>query len=70
MDDATNLASLWENLLSRQETRIRTAYASLTREEREAVISHLKRMAAEPGWHTEQRKSAQAALAALEDNME
>lgn len=68
MDDLYSLETLWENLLSRQVSRIRSAYASLSGDERQSVVAHLKNMAAEPGWHIEQRKSAQVALAALEDD--
>jgi hypothetical protein len=70
MDDLSNLEILWDNLLSRQKSRIRTTYASLSMEERESVILHLKHMAADPGWHIEQQKSAQAALTVLEAYIE
>jgi hypothetical protein len=61
------LETLWNDLLSRQPDRIRTAYASLETSERKAVFTHLQRMAAEPGWQPEQRASAMAALQALEN---
>ena len=61
------LEILWDSLLSRQPAQIRAAYASLTGAEQQAVLNHLRRMAQEPGWNPEQRKSAQAALDALAD---
>ncbi len=57
-----NLDELWEKLLSRRPDQILRMVASLTEEERSAVVVHLKRMAEEPGWHAEQRKSALIAL--------
>ncbi|MGE5224267.1 MAG: hypothetical protein ACM3PY_17660 [Omnitrophica WOR_2 bacterium] len=66
MDDTTDpLEKLWDDLLSRQDDQVRSAYQSLTSDEQGAVLEHLQRMAAEPGWHPEQRLSAQAALRAL-----
>jgi hypothetical protein len=69
MSDTTSddLEALWENLLSRQPDRVRAAFAGLSADERSAVLAHLQRMAEEPGWHPEQRKSAAAALKALEE---
>lgn len=64
MDDA-KLEGLWERLLSRQPEEVRTAFLSLSTREQEAVLAHLGRMVTEPGWHPEQRTSAQAALDAL-----
>lgn len=61
-----DLEALWENLLSRQPELVQAAFASLDADERQAVLAHLQRMAAEPGWHPEQRKSATAALLALQ----
>lgn len=58
--------ALWDELLSRQPERVRAAYASLETSERQAVIAHLKRMVHEPGWQSEQRISARAALTALQ----
>jgi hypothetical protein len=56
---------LWDTLLSRQPDQVRTAFYSLDEDQKMAVFSHLQRMASEPGWHPEQRLSAQAALEAL-----
>jgi hypothetical protein len=59
------LENLWEALLSRQPEQVRKAFAGLQAAERQSVREHLNRMATEPGWHPEQRLSAQAALEAL-----
>jgi hypothetical protein len=63
----TDLEALWEALLSRQAGAVRAAFQTLNAEQRLAVLEHLQRMASEPGWHPEQRRSAQAALAALHE---
>lgn len=60
------LEDLWDQLLSRRAERVLAGYASLTSAEQKAVVVHLQRMASEPGWHPEQRASARAALAALD----
>jgi hypothetical protein len=64
-DDADDLETLWDRLLSREPEQIRSAFAALALDEQRAVAAHLQRMAAEPGWHPEQRLSAQAALDAI-----
>jgi hypothetical protein len=58
---------LWDQLLSRQAEQILAAYNRLSPDEQVYVLRHLGRMASEPGWHTEQVLSAQAALQALGD---
>ncbi len=63
---ADRLQALWDDLLSRRPERVRAAYASLEAGDQQAVLSHLERMAHEPGWQPEQRTSAQAALIALQ----
>jgi hypothetical protein len=63
----TDLEALWNALLSRQARAVREAFQTLNAEQRLAVLEHLQRMASEPGWHPEQRRSAQAALAALQE---
>jgi len=60
-----SLEVLWEQLLSRQTGQVKQAFRSLTLAERRAVLTHLQSMCQEPGWHPEQRLSAQAALDAL-----
>lgn len=67
MDELSNsLEALWEDLLSREAERVQQAFATLGRDERQAVLAHLRVMATEPGWQPEQRLSAQAALEFLE----
>ena len=60
------LEALWDGLFSRDAGQIRAAFARLQADERPAILTHLRRMAEEEGWHAEQRKSAQAALDVLE----
>ena len=67
MDNPANLEILWEDILSRQPDRIRNTFASLTVDERKAILTHLERMATEPGWHIEQQRSAESALMILKD---
>ena len=59
------LETLWDGLLSRQPEQVRAAYASLDEKEKKVVLTHLERIVSEPGWHPEQRLSAQAALEVL-----
>jgi hypothetical protein len=60
------LEILWGQLLSRQAAQVRAAYAGLEPGERQAVVAHLRRMVSEAGWQPEQRRSARAALRALD----
>lgn len=64
-NSAFNLQSFWEALLSRQPSTIRSKFTSLTEAEKSAVVQHLEHMASAPGWHPEQRLSAQIALEAI-----
>ncbi len=64
----SNPEELWNRLLSRETGLIRAAFASLSAEQKAAVLAHLTRMAEESGWHDEQRASALAALDALAEN--
>ncbi len=60
------LEKFWGEVLSRDPQRILAAMSSIKdAEEREAIITHLRRMATEEGWLEPQRISAEAALAAL-----
>jgi len=65
MQDDAYLEKLWDDLLSRQANTIQSAFKSLQPSERRNVKAHLERMASEPGWHPEQRISANAALEAI-----
>lgn len=64
-EEKDRLEILWERLLSRQAKLVRAAYAGLGVDDQQAVVAHLQRMSSEAGWHPEQRKSARAALRAL-----
>ena len=66
----SDLETLWEKLLSRQPDLVRAAFSGLAAQERQSVVAHLRSMASESGWHTEQRLSAQSALDALEPLLE
>jgi len=56
---------IWDKLLSREPGSVREAYSTLDNEEQAAVLAHLRKMVSEPGWHPEQRKSADIALEEL-----
>jgi hypothetical protein len=64
------LEALWNNLLSRQPELIREAFNSLDSSTQEIVLAHLKNMAGDPGWQTEQIISAKVALHALEGQID
>jgi len=64
---SVDLEELWERLLSRKAECVKEAFSGLTKNEQESVLAHLKRMSDEPGWHVEQRLSAQFALRFLKD---
>ena len=55
----------WEELLSRQPSPIKAAFASLQPADQQAVLAHLQRMVSETGWQPEQVISARAALEIL-----
>jgi hypothetical protein len=61
------LEKLWSEILSRDESLIKTAFHRLDPSSQKTVLHHLQKMISESGWHTEQRKSAQAALTVLQD---
>ncbi|MCJ7661628.1 MAG: hypothetical protein MUO67_20970 [Anaerolineales bacterium] len=60
-----SVEQIWDKLLSREPGSVREAYSTLDKEEQAAVLTHLRKMACEPGWHPEQRKSADIALEEL-----
>lgn len=62
----SQLEALWDDLLSRQPERIRSAFDSLDLPGRRSVFTHLQRMASDAGWQSEQRLSAQVAIQALQ----
>ena len=62
-----DIETLWEGLLSRDPQQIQNTYQTLSSQEQQSVLTHLKRMITEPGWHAEQLASAKAALDVLQD---
>jgi hypothetical protein len=60
-----SLEKLWDDLLSRQPEKVRSAFFSLTDAEQAAVLAHLQRMASEAAWQPELRASARSALVTL-----
>jgi hypothetical protein len=66
MEDPSNsLENIWDRLLSRVPEQVRSAFSGLGPEEQQEILKHLRKMSTEPGWHPEQRRSAEAALKAL-----
>lgn len=59
------LEKAWDDLLSREEKKILTRFASLDHTSQQTVLDHLTKMTTEEGWHPEQIKSAHAALDVL-----
>lgn len=59
------LEKTWDSLLSRDPQQIQNTFAALDPASQKVVVSHLKKMVSEEGWHSEQVISAQAALNAL-----
>ena len=57
--------AFWAQVLSGDPARIRDAVSTLSEDELAAVLDHLRRMAADPGWHLAQRHSARRALESL-----
>lgn len=57
--------NFWDYLLSRDQSRIQTAFSWLNTQEKKAVLDHLLKMSTQPGWHPEQRESARTALRTL-----
>jgi hypothetical protein len=64
-DEFFPFSAIWERLLSREAELVRNTFNELSPGEQQAVITHLRRMASEPGWHSEQRLSARSALEAI-----
>lgn len=58
----------WDNMLSGEPELIRSAYLSIDQDSQMAVHNHLLDMAAGEGWQPAQRRSARAALEALNEN--
>ena len=58
-------SSIWEEILSREPTRIRKAFDPLSTKEKEAIAEHLRKMSTEDDWHPAQIRSALIALKAI-----
>ena len=63
--DQQAMENVWDKLLFRNTKQVLEIFATLDEIEQQAVLDHLRRMVHEPGWHPEQRLSAQTALKAL-----
>ena len=63
--DQQALENVWDKLLSRNTQQVFEVFATLDEIQQQVVLDHLGRMVQEPGWHPEQRLSAQTALKAL-----
>ena len=56
------IEQLWEAILSRDAELVATEFSKLDEIDRLTINDHLRKMATEPGWHIEQRRSAQTAI--------
>ena len=65
--DSNFLETTWDQLLSRDPSIVRLAFASLDPQSQQVVVDHLRKMTGEPGWHPEQVRSAEIALEAIEE---
>lgn len=63
MTDAVEI--FWDNLLSRSSDRILTEINKLSPGDLDLVTKHLEKMSTEPGWHEEQKISAEYALSII-----
>lgn len=59
------LEQFWNDILSRDQDKIRSAYRSVSEAERRDCLAHLRVMVIDPEYHEAQRESAQAALDVL-----
>ena len=66
MEEADHLEEFWDGILSREETKIRESFASVTEAERADCVAHLYTMVSDPEYLDVQRESARIALAVLE----
>ncbi len=60
---AASLEQFWSDVLSETPERVTPQLAALDEVDRQAILLHLRRMAAEPGWSQGQRRRAAVALA-------
>lgn len=62
-----DIVYLWDNLLSRNPEHILRVFIPLDQVHQKNILDHLIRMIHDPGWHPEQRRSAQSALDVIRD---
>jgi hypothetical protein len=60
-----SIEKLWDDLLSRDSVLIQHTYKQLGDKEKKEILDHLVKMITKPGWHMEQKRSAQAAIEAI-----
>ncbi|MGA9398043.1 MAG: hypothetical protein WBV22_07270 [Anaerolineaceae bacterium] len=65
LNNPFSLENLWDEILSREATRIVAAFNKLDQDEQDSIVKHLERMTNEEGWHVDQVRSAQVALEAI-----
>jgi hypothetical protein len=58
----------WDSILSGEAEQIRAAFETIDLDTKQAVLEHLRDMSAGEGWQPSQRRSARAALEALNKN--
>ena len=61
-----SIEQFWDDLLSRDPTRIKKTYETLAESDRQSVVEHLTSMTTEEGWQPSQKRSAQIALEAIQ----
>jgi hypothetical protein len=60
-----SIEKLWDNLLSRDTELIQKTFKQLDKKEQNEILNHLVKITTKPGWHLEQKRSAQAAIEAI-----
>ncbi len=68
MNPFESLEKVWGDLLSREPNLVKGAFEKLDPDNRHKIITHLKAMVDEKGWHKEQIKSARIALKTIQSN--
>jgi hypothetical protein len=68
MSNGGGLQAFWAQILSEDSRQIITAYNQLDKNERKALLEHLRRMAEEEGWAQGQRRRARRALEELQES--
>lgn len=59
------LEQTWDGILSRDRQKVASVFINLSLQNQKVVLSHLHKMAEDPGWHPEQVTSAKFALEVL-----